>query len=235
MTAGTRTRPNVGVKPPMSQQKTKSIAVLDPMDRISEVLFGLIMVLTITCSFSVAEAGRSEVRTMLFAALGCNLAWGVIDAFMYLMARFSERSQGIAALRAVHAAVVPSDAHRIISDAVPPLIASVLSTEQLESVRQKLQQLPDSTGTSRLVRNDWIGAAAVFLLVFLSTFPVVIPFTFITDAGRAVRISNSIALAMLFGTGYAFGRCAGYRPWKMGIALVVASAALVGMTMALGG
>ena len=53
---------------------------LEPMERISEVLFGLIMVLTYTCSFSVAGAGREEVRTMLIGALGCNLAWGLIDA-----------------------------------------------------------------------------------------------------------------------------------------------------------
>ena len=49
---------------------------LDPMERISEVLFALIMALTFTCSFSVAEAGREEVRAMLVGALGCNLAWG---------------------------------------------------------------------------------------------------------------------------------------------------------------
>ena len=33
--------------------------VLDPIDRVSEVLFGLIMVLTFTGSLSVAEAGRT--------------------------------------------------------------------------------------------------------------------------------------------------------------------------------
>ena len=62
---------------------------LEPMERISEVLFGLIMVLTYTCSFSVAGAGREEVRTMLVGALGCNLAWGMIDAVFYLMGSFS--------------------------------------------------------------------------------------------------------------------------------------------------
>jgi hypothetical protein len=53
--------------------------VLDPIDRISEILFGLIMVLTFTGSLGVAEAGRDDVRTMLIGALGCNLAWGIID------------------------------------------------------------------------------------------------------------------------------------------------------------
>ena len=52
--------------------------VLDPIDRISEVLFGLIMVLTFTGSLSVTEAGRESIRTMLIGALGCNLAWELL-------------------------------------------------------------------------------------------------------------------------------------------------------------
>jgi VIT family protein len=219
----------------MSEVKNKPRHVLDPIERISEVLFGLIMVLTITCSFSIAEAGQKEVRTMLFAVIGCNLAWGIVDGFMYLMARFSEQGQGILALRSIRKAVVPGEAYRIICDALPPLIASLISAEELESIRQKLQRMPELPDRARLARKDWIGALAVFLLVFLSTFPIVIPFIFIEDAGRALRISNAIALVMLFITGYAFGRYAGHRPWRTGLAMVVSGTALVGMTMALGG
>ena len=71
---------------------------LDPIDRVSEVLFGLIMVLTFTGSLSVAEAGREDVRTMLVGALGCNLAWGVIDAVFYLMGCLAEKSRGLLTL-----------------------------------------------------------------------------------------------------------------------------------------
>ena len=60
--------------------------VLEPHERISEVLFGLIMVLTFTGSLSVAQAGRDDVRAMLIGALGCNLAWGIIDAVFYYVA-----------------------------------------------------------------------------------------------------------------------------------------------------
>jgi hypothetical protein len=75
-----------------------STRVLEPIERISEVLFGLIMVLTITGSISVAEAGRETVRTMLIGALGCNLAWGLIDAVMYLMGALSRQAAGIRAV-----------------------------------------------------------------------------------------------------------------------------------------
>ena len=85
------------------------------MERISEVLFGLIMVLSLHLLFSVADAGRSEVRKMLIGALGCNLAWGIIDAVFYLMGCLSERGHNILALRAVRLAADRAEAHRIIA------------------------------------------------------------------------------------------------------------------------
>ena len=88
----------------MSVDKGRTKRVLEPIDRISEVLFGLIMVLTFTGSLSVAESGRSEVRTMLIAALGCNLAWGFIDALFYLMGCLSERANNLRTWQAVRQA-----------------------------------------------------------------------------------------------------------------------------------
>ena len=70
--------------------------VLDPVERVSEVLFGLIMVLGFTGSMSAATAGRAEVREMLVGAIGCNLAWGIVDAVMYVMATVLSRSRGLA-------------------------------------------------------------------------------------------------------------------------------------------
>ena len=100
-------------------------SILDPMDRISEVLFGLIMVLTFTCTLGVATATQIQVRTMLFAALGCNLAWGIIDGAVYLLARLNERGRAIVNWRAVRDAADVDAAQRIVAHALPPLVASV--------------------------------------------------------------------------------------------------------------
>lgn len=209
--------------------------LLEPMERISEVLFGLIMVLTYTCSFSVAGAGREEVRTMLIGALGCNLAWGLIDAVFYLMGSFSAFGQGILKLRALRQVASPIEAHQIIADALPPLLVSVLSSADLEHMRQELNRLPDLPSGPRLRKDDWLGAVGVFLIVILATFPVAIPFAVISDARLALRVSNGIAIAMLFLTGYAFGRHSGHRPLAMGLAMVFLGSVLVAITISLGG
>jgi VIT family len=209
--------------------------VLDPIDRVSEVLFGLIMVLTFTGSLSVAEAGREDVRTMLIGALGCNLAWGIIDGILYLMGCLAEKGRGLLTFRAVRKATSAKEAHRLIADALPSVVAGVLQPAELEAVHERLKQLPEPPEQAQLRKDDWLGASGVFLLVFLSTFPVVIPFIFLRSAGPALRVSNVIAIVMLFLTGYAFGRLAGRKPWMVGISMVVLGLILVGMTMALGG
>ena len=209
--------------------------MLDPIDRISEVLFGLIMVLTFTGSLSVATAGRAEVREMLVGALGCNIAWGVIDALLHLLGTLAERAHGLAAFRAVRAAADPREGQRLVAEALPPVVASLMGPSELEQVRQRLTQVPEPPGSARLGQDDWTGALGIFLLVFTSTLPVVVPFLFVTDAHRALRISNAVAVTMLFLCGHAFGRLTRYHPWGTGVAMVLLGSALVALTMALGG
>ena len=220
----------------MSDDSSKSSKrVLDPIDRISEVLFGLIMVLTFTGSLSVAEASRDDVRTMLIGALGCNLAWGIIDGVLFLMGSLADKGRGIITFHAVRKSTDPAHAQRLIADALPPVIASVLEPAELEEMRQRLTQLPEPPQRARLGRGDWLGALGVFLLVFLATFPVVIPFIFMHNVGPAMRVSNAIAIALLFLTGYAFGRVTGRRAWVFGVSMVVLGALLVSLTIVLGG
>jgi VIT family len=219
----------------MNAAQSSRKRILEPIERLSEVLFGLIMVLTFTGSLSVAEAGRADVRMMLIGALGCNIAWGIIDGILYLMGCVSEQGRGIRALRAVRKAGTPQEAHDVIAEELPPVVANVLGPAEFESMRQKLADLPEPPIHPRLRKDDWLGALAVFVWVFITTLPVAIPFVFMHDIALAMRISNAIAVVMLFLTGYAFARCAEYHPWRTGLAMVVLGCVLVAGTIALGG
>jgi len=209
--------------------------VLEPADRIAEVLFGLIMVLTFTGSLSIAEAGRDDIRDMLIGALGCNVAWGIIDGILYLMACLAEKGRDLSTFLAVREAGDPKQAERLIADALPAIVASVLGPAELERLHERLQALPDPPRRVHLSRADWRGGAGVFLLVFLSTFPVTIPFMVMQDVMTAMRVSNAVAIAMLFIAGVAYGRVVRRSPALLGICMVALGAALVALTIALGG
>jgi len=209
-------------------------SVLSPVDRVSEVLFGLIMALTFTGTLSVATAERSEVREMLIGALGCNIAWGLVDAVMFLLAALAERGRNIAILREVRKAADPARARQLILDALPPLVGSTMQPAEVEVIRDRLGRLPEP-GRLTLTGADLRMAVAVFFLVFLATLPVALPFAFIHEAHRALRISNGIALAMLFLGGYYLGGHAGRHPWLSGLLMLAIGVLLVWATIALGG
>ena len=207
--------------------------ILDPIARMSEVLFGLIMALTFTTTLEVT-AGRDDVRTLLVGVIGCNIAWGLVDAVMYLIASMTGRGHGFVTVRAVRAAARQEDAHRAITGAITPLLSTILTRDDIDLVRQRLLAMPE-IGPPTLTRDDWLGALAVFLLVCVSTFPVVVPFLFFTDVRLAVRLSNLVAILMMFAIGYKLAKHAGFNPWRTGLAFVALGVVLVAITIALGG
>ena len=179
-------------KPPVPRR------VLDPIDRTSEILFGVIMALTFTGSIRVADAGREDIRAVLVGAIGCNLAWGVVDATMYLMAAFMARARLRVTLNAIRQIRTPEAAHALIVDLLPSTLSSALTADDVETLRQRVNQqaLPSTAVTLR--RADFLGAAGVFLLVSLSTFPVVVPLMIVRQPQLALRLSNAVAVLMLF-------------------------------------
>jgi hypothetical protein len=208
--------------------------VLSPVERLSEILFGLIMVLSITGSLSIAESDRGDVRQMLVAALGCNTAWGIVDAVMYLMTALLERHRGRSLLAALRSEPDPLRAHRVIAGELPPLVARSIPGTALEHLRQELLAVSEPPRAG-LTRRDLAGALGVFLLVFVSTLPVVVPFLLPLEPRRALRLSNAVALVLLFLVGYRVGKYVGDRPLAVGFSMVATGVVLVAVTMALGG
>ena len=219
----------------MNQTRQPRKRLLDPVDRISEVLFGLIMALTFTCSISAAEVGRDDVRVMLVGAIGCNVAWGLVDAVVFLMISMTERARGIALMRSLRVEAAKGGGLEIMRSALPEVVAEAMGQADLERLRDKLVQSAHMPEQPRLNRQDYLAAMGIFLLVFLSTFPVVLPFMFMEATLPALRVSNAVALVMLFSTGYLLGRYAQHRPLRTGLRMALIGTVLVVITIALGG
>jgi VIT1/CCC1 family predicted Fe2+/Mn2+ transporter len=211
--------------------------VLDPIERISEILFGLIMAVTIVGAVSIASPGPDDIRTVTLAAFGCNLAWGVVDAVMFLIGTVIDRNRNCVLGVRIRAAD-PDAAHRLIRRALPENVAALLGTDAIEAVRLRLIKLPPANRTFlwSLRLRDYQAAFSIFLMVVIATFPAVIPFALTNDAGLAIRMSRVITLAMMFFAGYALGRyCGDSQPWVAGLTMAVVGVALIALVKALGG
>jgi VIT1/CCC1 family predicted Fe2+/Mn2+ transporter len=219
----------------MSTDGSKRVRFLSPVERFSEILFGLIMTLSITGTVSVVTGGREEVGTILLGVLGCNIAWGIIDGILYLLGAVSENGRGYALYTQIRQTRDPERTREVFAEALPPEIARVLLPGDFDAIVQRLVNLPDKPRRRVMTREDLGGAVGVFLLVVLSCIPLIIPFFFVADPLPALRVSNAVAILMLFLGGYFYAKYSGLPKIPTGIVMVVLGVLMVGLTVALGG
>ena len=210
-------------------------SALDPVYRASEVIFGLLMAMSFIGSISVATDGREEVRTLLVAALGCNLAWGLVDAVMHLVGIKTTKRRNRALLERLHGSNDAAAGRALVADELSGPMAVSLGEEGLESMRKRLAASPIEAARPRLTGRDFGDAFVVFLLVVLSTFPLVIPFMVIDDTARALLMSRLVALVMLFLAGAMLARYSSGNIWLNGFVMAAIGALLMAAIMALGG
>jgi VIT1/CCC1 family predicted Fe2+/Mn2+ transporter len=215
--------------------RLKEWTELDKPSRISEILFGLIMVLTFTGTISASTAGKQEVRELLWAALGCNIAWGLVDGIMYLMDVLVGRAYNVMQLNRIKRSESKVESREIIRDNLSPLLADLMDNEDIDRLDEKLKKLPELSVRKTFILKDFLIAGQIFILVFLVTFPVALPFLFIDNVALAMRISNGVALLLLFAGGFTLARYSGLRPVITALAYTAIGVFLVALTMSLGG
>jgi len=217
------------------ENKEKSARVLDPIERASEVIFGLLMAMTFIGALSAATAGREEIKTMMFTAIGCNLAWGLADAVMYLVRTATNRTRNRTFVGLVRAEPDAARGRALVKEVLPNGIADAAGPEGIDAIHRRLKEPATQELRPTLSVTDFKGAFGVFLLVVGATFPVVIPFMVFDQASIAMRVSNGVAVAMLFIAGEVLGHYAGARRWRGGFWMAVTGILLMGAIMALGG
>jgi hypothetical protein len=211
---------------------------LDAGDRLGELLFGLIMVLTFTLGAGIELAGdRDATRELLIAALGCNAAWGLIDAALYLMNRLSERGRVYRLVKSIQMAASREHALSLVAseldDRIPAIVGSELRAALHDEVLDRLRSA--GTAPTRISADDLRGGVAVFFLVFLTALPAVVPFVLLRDAQIAMRASNAVLIGLLFVAGWRWAGYTGASRWRTGLFMLLLGVSLVALAIALGG
>lgn len=208
--------------------------VLSPVDRVCELCFGLFMALTFVGAVSAATSGEDAGRLMFYTALGCNLAWGLADAVMYLVRTITARARRLALAMAIRGERDPGQGVRLLRGELTGVMRNLVGDAELEAVRSRVAALPEIPPKPRLFARDYLAAASVFAIVVLSTFPVALPFVLL-ETKPALLVSRVLTIVMLFGCGLALGRYAGGGGWKSGLAMTIVGILLTGAIIALGG
>jgi hypothetical protein len=211
---------------------------LDPATTLGEVMFGLIMTLTFTlgAGIIIEDEGREGARQLLIAAIGCNIAWGIIDGALYLVGQLFHRSQR----RRLAWAVRNTDergATAMVASELDEFLENVTGAAERNALYKHIAANLRSTPANirPLTKDDVVGAIASFWLVVLTSLPAAVPFLLIDEAQFALRVSNAVLLALLFVTGFWWARYTLDRPWVVGLGFLAGGIALVLMAIALGG
>ena len=214
---------------------SKPKPLLNATDRASEILFGVIMTLTFTCSIGIANAKNTEISQLVIAAISCNIAWGLVDATAHLVSTIAERSRSRTILNSIRSNMEKDRAREYIAGSLPSAVASVLKTEELDDIRNRMINLPELPPVVWVTVRDIKRSLLIFLLMFISTLPIVIPFIFIKDTQIALRVSNLVAVVIMFLCGWSVAKYVGFNKWIMSISMTLIGVLLVLITIVLGG
>jgi VIT1/CCC1 family predicted Fe2+/Mn2+ transporter len=217
----------------------RSLRYLKPSESLTEVVAGLIMALTFTLGASVLSGGGKDgARAALVGAIGCNVAWGIIDGVLYMMANTFTRNRQLRIRRAIASAANEAAALAAIRGELDPYLASVTQVEDREqlysSIRKALTQrrLPPHVG---LLRDDLMGAIEIFCLVVATALPAALPLLVIDHPWLALRFSNLLVVGLLFVAGYHWAKYVDANPWLAGLGLLSLGLAMVAVAIPLGG
>jgi hypothetical protein len=209
---------------------------LDPAGRLGEILFGLIMALGIIGAVRLGVEDLSN-RSMFIAILGCNLAWAVVDGVMYVLVELFERGRRYRVAHRIQSLPNDEKAMELIHRELGGRLEALVSPEILKGVYADVLRTVRAAGPMKvsMERGDLLGGVASAFVILVATAPILIPYLVISQTMVAVRVSELIAIVMLFLLGVWWGRVVGANPFKIGFFLTLVGGVLVGVTILLGG
>jgi VIT family len=212
---------------------------LDPGETLAEILFGLIMVLTFIIGADLIT-GEDQLDThgLIVAAVGCNVAWGVIDAVLFLLDILFHRSQRARFYRRLRNAASDTEALATLQEQFgledEPL---AIHPDDRARLYQSMLVLTSHAKPAPvgLKGRDFVAAVAVFVLVSATAVPGVIPFLVLKDPHLALRISNFVLISFLFVVGYWWAQYTDAHPFKVAMIVLLLGVAMVLVAVFLGG
>jgi hypothetical protein len=211
---------------------------LDPSESLLEILFGLIMALTMTAGARLLTApAELNAAELAVALLGCNVAWGVIDAAFYLLGARFNRNRRMVLVRRLQLAVDQDEAIRLVREEFDLEGEPEMRTEDRADFHRSLTLMLQHAKVERahLLPGDYIAAAVICVLVSLAALPGLIPLLFTGDAAMALRIANGLQVGLLLLIGYRWAHYSGANPWRASALVGLLGVGLVLVAVALGG
>ncbi len=210
---------------------------LGPTFALQEILYGLVMALGTISTVSIGIGlDPSSRNTLILAAVGVNITWGLADMIMYMVTKNFDRMR-----HQWLADNIKSDPDEDWPMAVEEdLSESIVATLDPVDRQRIYQDIVDSESRAvgRPVRFHVVhlyGGATCLILTVLAALPLVVPLLLITPLSLGLRVASLVAMGLLFLAGYLWAPYAGLRKERVGLLMMGVGGVITLATLVLGG
>lgn len=217
---------------------------LDAEDILLEIIFGILIVMTFTMAFKAADLNNvpvsmlsTQVNSLFVAAIGCTLAWGIIDAIITVMTNVADRGRRVHLIGLIQTSKSDAEAEAVVAGALDDELPGIISEGERDELYRHIAEKARTVHAKPIGvrREDIYAAIVVMFCAVVATLPAVVPFFFVDDPFLSIRISNIIGIVMLYIVGYQWAKYAGGKRVKTGLLLAAIGLIMMAIAIPLGG
>lgn len=201
-------------------------------DRLCEIFYGVAMVTVVSGIVNVEASGYENIGfTLLFVSLGVNITWGIIDGATSVYGSLVDEAEEDRLVQSLR-----TDGNRRVereqaTQILQGTILRSLSEEEQSKVVDMLQEgSPQEVREYSASAEDLKMFLAIFLMDFITVFPVIIPFYVLDDPRSALFWSHFIAILLFVVIGMAWAKYLNKKVARAGLALGLLAIGTIGLT-----
>jgi VIT1/CCC1 family predicted Fe2+/Mn2+ transporter len=212
-------------------------------DRWTEIITGIIMTTAVIGATRIGiGSGHTDFLIIFSAAIGCDIAWGLVDGVLYIFGELTDRGRHVQLLKNLKAIEDQDNAvdlviKKIDQELDPPILEHFNHEDKVRIsqgvVKFSSKMTPENVHISK---KDVFGGITIFFLDVVAGLVLLIPFFFLpTQMVIAARISMVIALILLFIIGYQWAKIINRPKIQTGLIIMFLAIAIDVIVIILGG
>jgi hypothetical protein len=190
-------------------------------DRLCEIFYGVAMVTVVSGMVNYGFIGLQGLGfALLIVSLGVNITWGIIDGATSVYGGLVDKAEEDRLINSLRVDKDNQEEREEVAEILQGTILRSLSEEDQSRVVDMIQAgKPEKITVYGASKDDLKMFLAIFLMDFITVFPVIIPLYVVKDPRSALFWSHFIAILLFVIIGIAWAKYLNKNMLKAGLAL----------------